>query len=165
MRLPAIPAGAAGFAGLLAWIFLMAALFALLEIQIEGGDGWAARLPTWRVRASSRLRWLFGNREITGYHVFAFAFMAVVFHLPLVLFGHFSLRMEARILASLAVFWMTEDFLWFVFNPAYGLRRFRPRHIPWHPHWALGVPVDYWVMSALASALYAYSYWPAGGAS
>jgi hypothetical protein len=95
--------------------------------------------------------------------VFVFTFMAVAFHLPLVLFGHFSLQLEARILASLAVFWMIEDFLWFVLNPAFGLRRFQPHHIPWHPHWVLGMPVDYWVISALAVALYGFSFWPAGG--
>jgi hypothetical protein len=143
---------------LLAWVALMAFLFAKLEIQIEGPSGWAANLPTWRLPETSRLRRLFGNRDVTGYHVFAFAFMAVAFHLPLVLFGHFSLPLEARILASLAAFWILEDFLWFALNPAFGLARFKPQHVPWHPHWFLGVPVDYFVMSALAIVLYAYSY-------
>ena len=143
---------------LLAWVALLAYLFAKLEIQIEGPDGWAANLPTWRLPKTSRLRRLFGNREVTGYHVFAFAFMAAAFHLPLILCEQFSLPLEARILASLAVFWVLEDFLWFALNPAFGLARFKPRHIPWHPHWLGGVPVDYLVMAAFAIILYAYSY-------
>ena len=145
---------------LLAWTFVLAFLFAKLEIQIEGPHGWAANLPTWRLSKSSRLRWLFGGRQITGYHAYAFAFMAAAFHLPPVLFGQFSFAVEARILASLASFWMVEDFLWFAFNPAFGLAKFRREHVPWHPHWVLGVPVDYLVMMAAATALYAYSYWP-----
>lgn len=149
---------------LLAWVALMAFLFAKLEIQIEGPHGWAANLPTWRLPKTSALRKLFGGREVTGYHVFAFAFMAAAFHLPLVLFGQFSLPLEARILASLAAFWILEDFLWFALNPAFGLARFKPQHVPWHPHWFLGVPVDYLVMSAGAAALFIYSYWsPAQG--
>ncbi len=146
----------------LAWTALMAFLFAKLEIQIEGPHGWAANLPTWRLPKTSRFRRLFGNRDVTGYHVYAFAFMAAAFHLPLVLFGPFSLPFEARILASLAVFWILEDFLWFALNPAFGLARFKPQHVPWHPHWFLGVPVDYLAMSACALALYVYAYWPPG---
>ena len=143
----------------LLWIILMAFLFAQLEIQIEGPHGWASHLPTWRLPATSPLRLLFGGRHITGYHVFAFSFMALAFHWPLALFGHCSLPIEARILASLALFWILEDFLWFVLNPAYGLSRFKQHHIPWHPHWFCGVPVDYLVMSAIAITLFAYSVW------
>jgi hypothetical protein len=146
---------------LLAWTALMALLFALLEIQIEGPRGWAAGLPTWRLPKASPLRRLFGNRDVTGYHVYAFAFMAAAFHLPLILCEQYSLPLEARLLASLALFWVLEDFLWFALNPAFGLARFKPQHIPWHPHWLWGVPVDYFVMAACALALYTYSYWPA----
>jgi hypothetical protein len=143
---------------LLAWVALLAFLFAKLEIQIEGPHGWAAHLPTWRLPKTSRLRMLFGNREVTGYHVYAFAFMAAAFHLPLVLCARFSLALEARVLASLVAFWILEDFLWFALNPAFGLSRFDPRHIPWHPHWLWRVPVDYLVMAAGAVVLFAYSY-------
>ena len=37
---------------------------AALEIEIEGPDGWAKRLPTWRRRCV-----LCGDRPLTGYHV------------------------------------------------------------------------------------------------
>ena len=32
-----------------AWVLLMAIFFAEVEIQIEGGAGWATSLPTWRI--------------------------------------------------------------------------------------------------------------------
>jgi hypothetical protein len=143
---------------LLMWVALLATLFAELEIQIEGAHGWAAGLPTWRVDDAPILKLFFGGRAITGYHVFAFSFMFCVFHLPIVLVGHFAWRIEARILGSLMLFWMVEDFLWFVLNPAFGLAKFTPQHVPWHPHWLLGVPVDYIVFTLLAVALLFAAY-------
>ena len=148
----------------LLWTAGMSWLFALLEIQIEGPHGWAANLPTWRLPPTSKLRWLFGGRPITGYHVYAFAFVAAVFHLPLAFLATFALPLEARILAGLALFWLLEDFLWFMLNPAFGLRKFKPAHIPWHPWWLWGAPVDYWIMGIGAVCLYIYSC-RAGGAA
>jgi len=34
------------------YIFVMATVLALLEIQIEGANGWARNLPTWRPHAA-----------------------------------------------------------------------------------------------------------------
>jgi hypothetical protein len=56
------------------------------------------------------------------------------------------------------MFWVVEDFLWFVVNPAFGLRRFRPRHIAWHKRWAFGAPVDYWIFGAISVLLFWYGY-------
>jgi len=145
---------------LLAWVALLAALFAHVEIQIEGPNGWAADLPTWRLATAPALQSLFGGREITGYHAFIFTFMFTAFHLPIVLTGHFSLRLEARILGCLMLFWILEDALWFALNPAYGLARLTPQAAPWHPHWAFGVPVDYLVLPVIGAALVLFSFRP-----
>ena len=143
----------------LAWIIVLALLFAQAEIQIEGARGWAAGLPTWRMVDAPMLRALFfGGREITGYHVFMFSFMAAVFHLPVFLTLRWSWRLEARVLGGLSLFWIAEDFLWFVMNPAYGLARLTPAHVPWHPHWWLGVPADYLVFPLVAMVLLGWSY-------
>ena len=143
---------------LLAWVVLLATLFAELEIQIEGARGWAAGLPTWRITDQRLLKLCFGGREITGYHVFAFGFMFCVFHLPVAMAGHFSWRIEARILGSLMLFWIVEDLLWFVLNPAFGLAKLTPGTVPGHPHWLLGVPVDYLVYALLSAVLLWVSY-------
>jgi hypothetical protein len=79
-------------------------------------------------------------------------FIALVFHLTFILHTRFTNRLELRVLGSLAVFWILEDFLWFVLNPAYGLAKFNRLSIPWHPHWLLGVPVDY-VVYLIAGSL------------
>ncbi|MEI6212296.1 MAG: hypothetical protein WCR06_11795 [bacterium] len=143
---------------LLAWIVVLAILFAQAEIQIEGARGWAAGLPTWRIVDHPVLSALFGGREVTGYHVFVFSFMAAVFHLPLFLTLRWSWRLEARVLGCLALFWIIEDALWFALNPAYGLARLSPAQAPWHPHWLLGVPVDYLVGVTVGCGLLGWSF-------
>ncbi len=125
------------------WILAAAALFALLEIQIEGAQGWAAGLPTWRIDSLPWLKALFGGRSVTGYHLFAFSFMALMFHLPIAVLAQWSWRLEALMLGGLMLFWVAEDALWFILNPAFGWARLTPEHAAWHPHWILGLPADY----------------------
>jgi hypothetical protein len=132
-------------------------MFANVEIQIEGAAGWAANLPTWRVE-DSWLNVFWGGKPITGYHVWVFSFMALAFHLPLFLLGTFSWRLEARIVGAVMVFWIVEDFLWFLLNPAFGMDRFAPACIPWHKQWVLGVPVDYLLTLATGGVLIGWSY-------
>ncbi|MEJ8826851.1 hypothetical protein WKW80_33435 [Variovorax humicola] len=132
-------------AGYLAWVLLMAFFFANAEIQIEGSAGWAANLPTWRIEKHWLLDIFWGGRAMTGYHAWVFPFMALVFFAPLAFNGRWTWRDAALALAGLMVFWMVEDFVWFVANPAYGWAHFDPAHVAWHPHWLLGAPVDYWI--------------------
>lgn len=133
-------------------------VFALLEIEIEGTEGWARRLPTWRISGRWTRR-LFGNRAITGYHLYSQVFLITVLHLPYALgLVEPSWKAEFRILSFLLLFWVVEDFLWFVVNPAYGIRRFKPQHIWWHePNWWWIMPRDYWFFIPLGIALYILS--------
>jgi hypothetical protein len=39
---------------------------------------------------------------------------------------------------------LIEDFLWFVFNPHYGIKKFRKGQIWWHTNWLGPMPVLYW---------------------
>lgn len=77
-------------------------------------------------------------------------------HLPYALgFAVPSWTAEARI----AAFWILEDYLWFVFNPAFGASRFRREHIWWHaPAWWWIMPREYWVGAPVALALYLLSW-------
>ncbi len=136
-----------------------AAFFALVEIQVEGSAGWAAALPTWRLE-NRWTRLLLGSRALTGYHLYVHLFVLVAVHLPYGLgLAAPSWAAEARIVAFLVLFWVLEDFLWFVLNPAYGLRRFTPEHAAWHaPSWWWIMPREYWVLTPAALALYAWSW-------
>ncbi len=143
---------------LLAWIALLGLFFAMTEIQIEGAHGWAASLPTWRIEKHWLLDIFWGGRAMTGYHAWVFPFMFLAFHLPLAVNGTVSWRLEARCIGSLMLFWIVEDFLWFVLNPAYGLAKFNPQSIPWHRHWLIGVPVDYLVFTLVGGLLLVWSF-------
>ena len=143
---------------LLAWVALLAFFFAQVEIQIEGAAGWAEALPTWRIEKHWLLDIFWGGRAMTGYHAWVFPFVALVFHLPVFFRGRWTWRMEARIVATIMLFWIIEDALWFGLNPAFGWNKFSAAHIPWHKHWWGPLPVDYWVSTVVGLVLLVWSY-------
>jgi hypothetical protein len=143
---------------MLAWIVLLAVFFAETEIQIEGASGWAASLPTWRIEKHWLLDLFWGGRAMTGYHAWVFPCVAMFFHFPFFMLQQWSWRLEARAVASIMLFWVCEDFLWFMLNPAYGLARFHPGGILWHQRWLAGLPADYWLGLVAAALLFPYSY-------
>lgn len=139
----------------LAWVLVMAFFFAKVEVQIEGGVGWAGALPTWRIESSPWLDLFWGGRPMTGYHAWVFSFMALVFFSPLAFNARWAWRDIGLAFAGLSLFWICEDFLWFLINPAYGWARFSPEAIIWHKRWLWGLPVDYWVGIFASAALLA----------
>jgi hypothetical protein len=134
----------------LIFVFVVSYCFANLEIQIEGTAGWAKNLPTWRIENHWMLKIFWGGRPLTGYHFWAMIFIFFLFHMPFFFSSYWTLKGELQALGGLILFWVIEDFLWFVLNPGYGIRKFNKSHIPWHPRWILGMPVDYWI------------FWPLG---
>lgn len=136
-------------------VFIYCLVLAWLEVQIEGEHGWAAKLPTWRGQpawASERslffrvLRAAFragsGGNELTGYHIAMITFVFLSLMLPLALVGP-SPALFVRCLGYFFLTCVTWDFLWFVINPAYGVRRFNKQTIKWHPNWIGPVPSAY----------------------
>jgi hypothetical protein len=112
-----------------------------LEIQIEGPNGWASKLPTWRV-TDPHWTWIFGGRPITGYHVFLNLLLLSFFHFPL-LFTSFSLAKEIKIIYSFSIIAVIWDFQWFVLNPYYGISNYKKENIWWFKNWIFGFPADY----------------------
>src|SRR5204863_342189 len=95
-----------------------------------------------------------GHRPLPGYPVFAFTIPLVVLHLPFVMGVHWTLAGELRTIATyfaLAVIW---DYLWFVLNPAYTVRRFGRGRVWWFEvPWIWRFPLDYYAGIALSLAL------------
>ena len=146
-------AGWPGTAMYFAWVVLMAFFFANAEIQIEGGAGWASSLPTWRIEKHWALDIFWGGRAMTGYHAWVFSFMMLVFLQPLAFNGRWHGTDFLLALAGLILFWIAEDFLWFVLNPAFGWHRFDAAHGFWHKHWWAGAPVEYWGGGGVAALI------------
>ena len=148
---------------LLLWLWALG--LASIEIEIEGAHGWAERLPTWfrkRGRVGRIYGWVMGRRPLTGYHVFAFTIPLLLLHLPFVSGVDWTLAAELRALATyfaLAVIW---DYLWFVLNPAYTVRRFQRGRVWWFQvPWIWRFPLDYYAGMALSIALAALAAWAA----
>jgi hypothetical protein len=141
------------------FLFVVSLLYALIEIQIEGQHGWAEKLPTWRIR-TPWTDWLFSERPLTGYHLYFFLFIIIIAHAPYALsFTIPSITSELRMLSFIVLFFILEDFLWFVFNPAFGIRRFASQNIWWHSsRWWWIMPRDYWLYIPLGLLLYYLSY-------
>lgn len=140
------------------FIFLgiTSSLFALLEIQIEGKDGWAAKLPTWRkpVNKGGILGFLADpNQPRTGYHTYLWAFLFTISHIVFLL-TPWTIRKEIYVISFYSLLTAVEDFLWFVFNPYYGIKKFKKGEIPWHTNWFLGVPQNYWINLPIGIILY-----------
>lgn len=141
-------------------LFVLAAAFvwAKLEVEIEGADGWARNLPTWRINRHPLLDIFFGGRPLTGYHLWAFTFVLLIMHFPIAWTPAWSLRQEARLIGYYLIFWVVEDFLWFIVNPHFGWGSFHQQKIWWHKRWFLGLPVDYWIFSLIGCGLVGYSW-------
>ena len=146
---------------MLAGTVLLAFFFAQIEIHIEGANGWAANLPTWRIEHHWLLDLFWGARPMTGYHAWVFPFIALFFHFPVAFSNAWSWAAEARIIACIMLFWLVEDFLWFVLNPAFGLARFEPINVSWHKNWLWGAPIEYWLFAPLCGLLLWLSCTPA----
>ncbi|MEW6741278.1 MAG: hypothetical protein AB1486_00850 [Planctomycetota bacterium] len=139
----------------LLFVLLLSFVFALLEVQIEGDQGWASGLPTWRIEGTLLNRVLFDGRPFTGYHVYVLLFIALVFHLPFVLGLAWTVKAEARGIGLMMLFWIMEDFLWFMVNPAFGLSGFNPEQAWWHRDTWLGfAPRGYFAGIVIAVPLY-----------
>ena len=130
------------------WFFL-AMIFAAIEIEIEGKHGWAEKTSTWfRTKGlPAKLYGLFmGGKPLTGYHLFMFFLPILMFHSHFVMGVSWSVEAELLVFALYFAWMPTWDFLWFVLNPYYGVKKFKKQNVWWHArsHWLFNVtPLDY----------------------
>ncbi|QQG43071.1 MAG: hypothetical protein HYW45_02575 [Candidatus Daviesbacteria bacterium] len=138
------------------YLFAMATVLALLEIQIEGAHGWAKNLPTWRPHPGHPLAKIYAKfmsgKELTGYHSAMFIFVVLIFHLPYVFGLTFTLEHWLQTLSLFFIFIALWDFLWFVFNPYHPLKNFSKNN-PNHKAFFLGLPLDYYWAIAFSFSL------------
>lgn len=138
------------------YIFILATVLAILEIQIEGANGWAKNLPTWRPHQGHPIAKIYAKmmsgKELTGYHSAMFGFVLLIFHLPFALGLPLTMNSELKILSLFFIFIALWDFLWFVLNPYHPLKNFVKAN-PNHKQFLLGMPVDYYYALAVSLVL------------
>lgn len=125
-----------------AFVFAFAVIFALIEIEIEGKHGWAAKLPTARNVVG----------HLTLYHVYMVS-LAVLVVSGFVYFrergpckavatrSSTPLYVVAKIAVHVILYLLLQDFLWFVLNPHYTLAGYKSESIGWHGGWWGGLPL------------------------
>ena len=139
------------------FIVLVSLFLALWEIQIEGKNGWAEKLPCWRIEKGLIVK-IMGGRPLTGYHFFMMLFLGTIIHLPFFL-TPWSWRGECLAIGFLLAVLTLEDFLWFVLNPAYGIKTFRKGRIPWHKKWLGPIP-DFFFIYGISAAILTWLGYP-----
>ncbi len=137
--------------------FVLALILAAIEIEIEGKQGWAEKMPTW-YRTTGFFGKLYGlvmnGKPLTGYHLFMTIFTVMIFHVPFFSGTKWSVSAELSTLAIYFVWCAVWDYLWFVLNPYYGVRNFKRQNIWWHTksYWILNLfPLDYVIGLGLES--------------
>jgi hypothetical protein len=107
-------------------------------------------------------RLFLNGKPLTGYHLYMFSTLLLLVHVPVVSgLARPTLTNESRIVSFFILFTIVEDFLWFVLNPAFGLRRFKRENIWWHRgHWWAIAPKEYFLFGPVALLLYWASYVP-----
>jgi len=129
-------------------LFSIAVALAIFEIQIEGQNGWARNLPCWRAAPDSLVQKIYGalmnDKPCDGFHLSEVALLVLMFHLPFVFGKKWDKSTECEILASFFTMSICWDFLWFIFNPAFGWEKFDASYIWWHKYWIGAFPKDYY---------------------
>lgn len=133
-------------------VVLTAGLLSKVEINCEGKHGYAAKLPVeWRIE-NKWLRSLIGG---TSYHLYMGLFLLVFLHSVVFIIDAWSLKAEFLILSFLAFVTVAEDFLWFVLNPHFGIRKFKRECIPWFTdRWLWIAPLWYFYYLPMGGLLY-----------
>jgi len=122
----------------------LAFVWAKIEISAEGANGYAEKFPCKRWYLKGLLKKLVDDRPyITEYHIWMAVFLLLVFHFPHWFSDWKFWKLELFLLGLFFLFLVLEDFLWFLLNPAYGLKKFNKGKIWWHPKWIGKVPSFY----------------------
>jgi len=138
---------------LILYTLILSLALAILEIQIEGPNGWAEKLPCWKKKKGIIPEKLIGA-PLTSYHLALMGFLIIIAHFPFV-FIDWNISVELQIIAVLLLISVIEDFFWFVLNPKFPYKKFREKEIWWHTHWIGPFPAYYWI-NAFAAIIMLY---------
>ncbi len=151
------------------FLFVFCFILAFLEVQIEGKDGWAVNLPTWRPEESKWYSRLYSHfmkgKALTGYHIGMFSLVLFVLHGFYFYSNSWTILGELQVISLFFFVSVVWDFLWFVLNPHFGWKKFSSIHIAWHSSWLGPWPYDYYVGVVAYWLLYTASYfydWQSG---
>jgi len=119
----------------------------MLEIEIEGETGgWAKNIPT----SPS------GIGKFTNYHIIMNIMIILV-----VFYSTFIITNNIYIVIYFIIIWFViEDFCWFVLNPYFTLDKYTKKDIWWHSnqHWIYNIPFHNIIAFALIISIIVINY-------
>lgn len=152
-------------------LFVVCMWSSFLDMQVERKKGkmdygWAKYLDCWRPKNPNSLiprvySFLMEGRELTGYHIAFFGGVFFWLHYPFFKGFPWSLGEEFYTLSMFLLIMMFEDFLYFILNPDFGVRKFKHQFVPWHPRWIGRVPTGI-IIGIAASAIFVAIAIPVG---
>ncbi|MBU1952043.1 hypothetical protein KJ733_03980 [Patescibacteria group bacterium] len=111
------------------WIIMAFIATSFWEAYIEGQHGGAEKQVGWKIKV--------GKYYLNGYHFWLWVVAyPLLLTLPLVI--NYSSRVLGLILIGYFLGQVIEDFLWFVVNPQWPFRHFRPDKADWFPWMKFG---------------------------
>ena len=111
------------------FVFFVSIIYSLIEIEMEGKNGWCTHLPTAKNVIST----------FTLYHLLMMALIILIFY------QLFHKKDIWIIIFYITMFFFIEDFLWFVLNPYYTIQKYNGKNIQWHSRWLWGQPLENFV--------------------
>jgi hypothetical protein len=119
---------------------------AFWEAYVEGDNPWDKRKLGWKIK--------FGPKYcLPAYHFFLFVVMwPTILLLPLVISG-WNTKLFGILVSAYSTGMVIEDFLWFVVNPAVGVRKFNSEYATYYPWTKIGkfsLPTFYFIAAIIA---------------
>ena len=122
------------------FILFISLIYALIEIEIEGKNGWMKNLPTPYVVK-------LGDKNMTLYHLYMLLFIIIV-----VIYQNkteLSINSFLYSASNVLLFLFLEDILWFIYNPFFTIKKYTKKDIWWHSNqpWLFGLPMHNYTIS------------------
>lgn len=133
------------------FVILFSTVYALIEIEIEGKNGWMKGLPTPKVLK-------LGTKNMTLYHIYMLILIigTIIFQNNMV----FTLNSFLYSLTNILLILFLEDILWFIFNPHFTIKKYLKKDIWWHSKqpWYFGMPLHNYIISLIVLIISYYFY-------
>ena len=120
------------------FVFVVSIIYSLIEIEMEGKNGWCTHLPTAKNVISS----------FTLYHLLMMALVFVIFY------QMFHKKDIWIMIFYITMFFFIEDFLWFVLNPYFTIKNYNKENITWHKTWISGQPLENYICYGIVLLTY-----------
>ena len=126
----------------LIYILLTSLVYSLIEIELEGKNGWMTKIPTAKI-------FNMGGKHMTLYHLY----MIIMITLSVVYQNNMEYNINSFLYSASYVFLflLLEDFLWFVYNPYFTINKYKKEEVWWHANqpWIYGIPLHNFIVAGI----------------